>query len=57
MRHLEARHEELPAIQLPVAPTQHVDATRPAQGRVTMCRKQDLRASLGALQKTGSHAP
>ena len=56
MRRLEARYEELPAIQLPVSLTQHVDATRPAQGRVTMCRKRDLRASLGALRKAGSHA-
>ena len=57
MRHLEARNEELPAIQLPIALTQHVDATRPAQGRVMMCRIYDLHASsLGALQKTGSYS-
>ena len=56
MRHLEARNEELPAIKPPIALMQHVDATRPAQGRVTMCRNYDLHASLGALQKTGSYS-
>ena len=30
MRHLEARNEELPAIQLLIALTQHANATRPA---------------------------